>query len=257
MNKYSLKNKKYTFISLIIMIILWQTLAATINNELLFPSIISILKEMIVILSDNSFFYVIIASVGRCLLCFIISITISVLISSLSYINKFVYNFFYPVMMIIKAIPTIAFIVLALIWISKEYAPIVIGLMMAIPIFYDVILNALVEIDDNIIEVFDVYRVGKMERIKNLYLPTIISSVAGVFSSTIALILKVIIAGELYSQPRYGIGAIIQMEKMRFNTTAIITWILLITLITLVFDKMLSILNNSINIWKVGEKNKN
>lgn len=59
--------------------------------------------------------------------------------------------------------------------------------MIAIPIFYDVILNALVEIDDNIIEVVDVY-----------------------------------IVGELYWQPRYGIGAIIQMEKMRFNTTAIL-----------------------------------
>lgn len=250
MKKYSLKNKKYIFISCISLIILWQLGAETVDNELLFPSVIKIFKELTVVLSSKNFIKIIIFSIGRCLFCFIISIIISIVISTLSYANKYIYNFFYPIVMVIKAIPTIAFIVLALIWVSKEYAPIIIGSMIAVPIFYDVTLNALLGIDYNLIDMCNVYRISKIKKVINLYLPIIVFSLSSVFSSSIALIFKVIIAGELYSQPRYGIGAVIQMEKMKFNTTAIIVWIILITIITLVFDKILSILNNRINMWK-------
>lgn len=253
MNKYSLKNKTYIFISFISLIILWQLGAATVNNELLFPSIINILEELIVILSNRDFVKIIIFSIGRCLLCFIVSIIIAVVISTLSYANKYVYNFFYPILMVIKAIPTIAFIVLALIWISKEYAPIIIGAMIAVPIFYDVTLNALIGIDNNLIDMCNIYRVSKIKKITNLYLPIIVFSLTNVFSSSIALIFKVIIAGELYSQPRYGIGSVIQMEKMKFNTTGIIVWIILITITTLIFDKILNIFNNLVNVWKGDE----
>jgi NitT/TauT family transport system permease protein len=257
MKKYSLKDKKYIAISSIILIILWQLGAATVNNELLFPPIINVVKELILVLSSDDFLKIILSSIMRCLFCFIISIIIAVIMSTLSYINKVVYNFFYPILMIIKAIPTIAFIVLALIWMSKEYAPIIIGAMIAVPIFYDVTLNALVGIDNNLIDMFNVYRVSKGDKIKNLYLPTIIFSLTNVLSSSIALIFKVIIAGELYSQPMYGIGAIIQMEKMKFNTTGIIVWIILITITTIVFDKLLELFSNFINIWRGEEQHRN
>lgn len=250
MKKYSLKDKNYIFVSYIIIIIVWQLGAVAIDNELLLPSIINVLKELILIISSNDFMKIIISSIIRCLSSFIISIIIAIIISTLSYINKFIYNFFYPILAVIKSIPTIAFIVLALIWISKDYAPMLIGGMIAVPIFYEVTLNSLIGIDDKLIDMCNVYKISKIDKIKSIYLPTIIFTLTNVFSSSIALIFKVIIAGELYSQPKYGIGAVIQMEKMKFNTTGIIAWIILITLTTLGFDKILTILNNFINKWK-------
>ena len=43
-----------------------------------------------------------------------------------------------------------------------------------------------------------------------------------VLSSTFSLIFKVVISGEVYSQPEYGIGTIIQLEKMQLNISNII-----------------------------------
>lgn len=254
MKKYSLKNNKLIFVSCIILIILWQIEAVAINNELLFPSIDKIIKEFFLIISNDDFLKLLIGSIGRCLFSFVISIIIAVITSTLSYMNKFFYNFFYPILIIMKAIPTVAFIVLALIWISKDCAPIIIGGMIAIPIFYDVILNALIKIDNKIIYMCNVYRVGKKDKIISVYLPTVIFALSSVLSSSLALIFKVIIASELYSQPKYGIGTMIQMEKIKFNTTGIIVWIILVTISTLVFDKVLDILNSQINKWRGDEE---
>lgn len=249
MRKFLLKDNKYMFISIIILLILWQMGAVAVNNQLLFPSLDRITDELNRIIFNKDFVNLIFASLLRCLISFIISIILAIILGTLSYINKFIYNFLYPIFSVIKSIPTMAFIVLALIWISKDYAPIMIGGLISIPIYYEVVLNSLLGIDENIIEMCEVYRVKSKDIIISIYLPTIIFSLINVFSSSLSLIFKVVISGEIYSQPKYGIGAIIQMEKMQLNTVAVIAWIIIISIITILFDKIIKKLSNRCIKW--------
>lgn len=249
MRKFLLKDNKYMFISIIIILILWQMGAVAVNNQLLFPSLDRITDELNRIIFNKDFVNLIFASLLRCLISFIISIILAIILGTLSYINKFIYNFLYPIFSVIKSIPTMAFIVLALIWISKDYAPIMIGGLISIPIYYEVVLNSLLGIDENIIEMCEVYRVKSKDIIISIYLPTIIFSLINVFSSSLSLIFKVVISGEIYSQPKYGIGAIIQMEKMQLNTVAVIAWIIIISIITILFDKIIKELSNRCIKW--------
>lgn len=252
MRKSLLKDNKYMFISIIILLILWQMGAVAVNNQLLFPSLDRIIDELHRIILNKDFINLIFASLLRCLISFIISIILAIILGTLSYINKFIYNFLYPIFSVIKSIPTMAFIVLALIWISKDYAPIMIGGLISIPIYYEVVLNSLLGIDENIIEMCEVYRVKNKDIIISIYLPTIIFGLINVFSSSLSLIFKVVISGEIYSQPKYGIGAIIQMEKMQLNTVAVIAWIIIISIITILFDKVIKKLSSRCIKWNKG-----
>ncbi|AYE34335.1 ABC transporter permease [Clostridium septicum] len=252
MRKSLLKDNKYMFISIIILLILWQMGAVAVNNQLLFPSLDRITDELHRIILNKDFINLIFASLLRCLISFIISIILAIILGTLSYINKFIYNFLYPIFSVIKSIPTMAFIVLALIWISKDYAPIMIGGLISIPIYYEVVLNSLLGIDENIIEMCEVYRVKNKDIIISIYLPTIIFGLINVFSSSLSLIFKVVISGEIYSQPKYGIGAIIQMEKMQLNTVAVIAWIIIISIITILFDKVIKKLSSRCIKWNKG-----
>ncbi|WLF69475.1 ABC transporter permease subunit [Clostridium septicum] len=252
MRKSLLKDNKYMFISIIILLILWQMGAVAVNNQLLFPSLDRITDELHRIILNKDFINLIFASLLRCLISFIISIILAIILGTLSYINKFIYNFLYPIFSVIKSIPTMAFIVLALIWISKDYGPIMIGGLISIPIYYEVVLNSLLGIDENIIEMCEVYRVKNKDIIISIYLPTIIFGLINVFSSSLSLIFKVVISGEIYSQPKYGIGAIIQMEKMQLNTVAVIAWIIIISIITILFDKVIKKLSSRCIKWNKG-----
>ena len=66
--------------------------------------------------------------------------------------NKYVYNFMVPILNVMRSLPTIGFIILALIWLSQGIAPILVGFVMSFPIFYDVIIGAILNIDKNILE---------------------------------------------------------------------------------------------------------
>jgi NitT/TauT family transport system permease protein len=67
-----------------------------------------------------------------------------VFLGIVSSFNKFIYNFLYPVNSILKSIPTIAFILIALIWLNKNYAPYLIGIVIAFPILYETTINSLI-----------------------------------------------------------------------------------------------------------------
>lgn len=236
MSQYSLKDKRYLTISIIGIILIWQVAAIKVNNRLLLPSFFNVLYDIYDIIIDLEFFKLIGSSIFRCIKSFIISIVIAVIFASGSYLNKFIFNFLYPIIIFIKAIPTMAFIVLVLIWTSKEYAPVIIGIIISLPIFYDVILNSLLNINKDLFQMFKVYRITTLEKITSLIIPIILIEVKKVLNSTLSLIFKVVISGEVYAQPQYGIGSVIQFEKIQLNTSAVIAWMIIITIIVCCFD---------------------
>ena len=75
-------------------------------------------------------------------------------------------------------------------------------------------------------------------------------SLISILSSTISLGFKIVIAGEVYGQPLYGIGAMIQSEKVNFNTTAIFAWIIIIVIISSLLNLMEKIMLRSVFIWR-------
>ena len=51
-------------------------------------------------------------------------------------------------------------------------------------------------------------------------------------TSAININLKMVIAGEVLSQPKFGIGSNLQMEKMYLNTSGVFAWIIIILVIS-------------------------
>ena len=58
-------------------------------------------------------------------------------------------------------------------------------------------------------------------------------------TSTFFLVLKVVIEGEVYGQPLYGIGTAIQGEKINFNTSGIFAWIIIVAILCYITDKII------------------
>ena len=81
-----------------------------------------------------------------------------------------------------------AFIVLLLIWTSKDYAPVIIGIMISLPIFYDAILNTMINLDKNLLQMCKVYNISNKDKIKQIILPVIAVEISKVLSSTFSLI---------------------------------------------------------------------
>ena len=246
MTHFSLKNKKYLLFSIVIYIGLWQIAALIVDNNIAFPTVSEVGKAIYNIIAGKTFALLISTSIFRSIKALIFSLMISVILSIGSYLSKFIYNLINPLLSFIKSVPTMAFIVLLLIWVSKEYAPIIIGILISLPIFYDVVLNSLLNLDEEILEMCRVYNISIKDKITKIIFPSMIRETMKVLGSTAALIFKVVISAEVYSQPQYGIGASIQFEKINLNTSGIIAWMRIILAITYVFEILISFFDKNI-----------
>lgn len=230
MRNFILRDKRYSMISKFIIIFIWILLSKLINNEVMIPTIKSTLISLLNIARDESFFIIIRMTLLRSLVGFLISLLLAILLGILSNISKFIYNFMIPVLNFLKSVPTMAIIILALIWLNNNIAPMFVGFIMVFPILYETVLNGILNVDSKIVDMAKLYKVSKTTLIKDIYIPSVFINLKTVFTSTLGLNLKMVIAGEALAQPKHAIGSNLQLQKLYLNTPGVFAWIIIILL---------------------------
>lgn len=246
MKTSSMKDKKLIFISIICILLIWGVLSILINNDIYLPKISEVLKESIEIVVNKDFTKNIGYSLLRGSISFLIALVIAVVLGIMASFNKFIYNFFYPINSILKSIPTIAFILIALIWLNKNYAPYLIGIVIAFPILYESVINSILNSNEDLAEMMKSFNVSFVGKLFNLHIQAVIISISQIATSVFSLVFKVVIAGEVFGQPSYGIGTAIQGEKINFNTSGIFAWIIIVAILCFVIDKIILFFINTI-----------
>lgn len=247
-----LKDRKLSIVSKISILIIWILLSWIVNNEVIIPSINSTIISMIEIIKEPDFFNIIKYTLIRTLFGFTISLLAAMVIGISASFSKILYNFMDPISKLLNSVPTIALIVLALIWLDNEFVPIWIGFIMVFPLLYESVLNSILYIDQEILQMAHLYKVGTLGVLRNIYIPNILYNLSSIFNSVIGINLKMVIAGEVLSQPDYAIGSSLQLQRMYLNTSGVFAWIVIILLISRIFNYMGKALNYSlgINKWK-------
>lgn len=246
-----LKNDKIEVaLSCAILLFLWQIIALKINSDIYLPTLGNVMSSLKEIVESQKCYLDVIYSVLRSIFSFTIAVGLSISLGVIAYISRFFRNFLKPLNSLAQSIPTMVLIILVLIWFDKENAAFIVGFAIVFPILYDTVLGVMMGIDKKILEMAALYKVGLKDKILKIYFPAIKKQLVCVLVSTYSLALKVVIAGEVYSQPKYGMGARIQVEKMNFNTPAIFAWLIIIVSISILLDKFQVILERRLSIWK-------
>lgn len=222
--KIKSKEKLYIIISLIFLIFTWHTASVIVAKEILIPSPIKTFQEVIILITSEKFFISILSTIKRCIGGFIISLFFAMILGLLSGFSDIVYYLLKPIMLLCRSIPTMAFILLALIWLDSNNATIFVGFLVIFPILYENVVQGIRNVDKQLINVMDIYNISKIDRLRNLYIPSIRSYLNSAIISSIGLNLKIVISAEVLSQSKYAIGTSLQLEKMYFNTAGVFAW---------------------------------
>lgn len=249
MMKYSWKSKLYTLLSCIFFIGLWQLIAVIINNDIYIPKIQQVIESINSIFKEQNFFRTILSSFYRTMLSYILALVFAMILGILSVVYPFFRYLMQPINSFGKTIPTMVLVVLSLVWFDKDKTPFVVGFAIIFPILYEGIRNDLIQIDKKIIDMAKIYEVSIKDKIKRIYWPVIKFHLMGMLVSTFSLTFKVVIAGEVHGQPKFGIGSQIQLEKVNFNTSGIFAWIVIIVIISLILEAINKLLNEKTYRW--------
>lgn len=244
------KNIVEVVLSCTILLFLWECIALFINNEIYIPTLGQVFKSLNNLILETGFFINIFMTIKRTIVSILISLFIAMLIGVSGYISRVIRNFFRPINMIIQSVPMMILVVLALIWFDKDNAPYIVGVLVVFPILYENILGALSSIDKILLEMSNVYKLDLKDKIIKIYLPSIKFRLATIIVSTMSLGLKVVIAGEVYGQPDYGIGSMIQLEKVNFNTPGIFAWLIIVIIISGALEILQKLILRRTFIWK-------
>lgn len=244
MKIFSMKSKKLVVVSIFIWILIWSILSTIIDNDIYLPKINDVFESLYNIIRDENFIKNVLRTTVSAIFSFTVAIIISVMIGVCASANKYVYNFVYPLVSLLKSIPTIIFILVALIWFKKEYVSLLVGFVIVFPLLYEGVISSILNVDKNLINMAKAYKFNFKVILRNIYMPSILKGISDRSCSSIALVLKLVIASEVYSQPKYGIGALVQSSKMNFNMDEIFAWIIIIILISIFIDIACKAINN-------------
>ncbi|WP_302820381.1 ABC transporter permease [Fusobacterium ulcerans] len=249
MRKY-LCQSRWLLLSPLLFIIVWEIISRIVGNDLIFPGIPSIFKALIDIIKGKDFLSIVFHTLKRTGISIGISLVIGILCGILSYRYKFFYILFFPFFSFLKSIPTIAVIILVLIWSNVEAVPIITGIMILLPLIYENILGGIDSIDRDLLKMADIYKVSKIDILKGIYIPGVYYFSSSGIPTLIALTLKVVIAGEVLSQGSLSIGGEIFMGKIYLESSSIFAWIIIIILINFLLDISLKKLNKELTKWR-------
>lgn len=240
-------NILYPLISFAIVVAVWAIVAKVKNKPLVLPMPDVVIKRFFTLGGEAGFWKAVGFSLLRTLLCFAASFLIAFVFSAISKVLNPVYRVINPVVSFLRAAPTVAVILILYAFYSNETLAFVVGFLIAFPILFTAIYSALSGVDKDLIEMTKIYKVKKIDVVKNVYLPEVAPNLFDNARSTLSLTFKVIIAAEILTFVPKSIGSKIYTANASFDVAYLLAWTLVAIVFAFVLEAVVSIFKK---IWE-------
>lgn len=207
-----------------IFLLLWFVMSKIINLELILPTPYNTIKSLFFLLNHNEFWVAVSNTLANSLISYCYSLLAAFLLAILGHIIFYVQKILNPIISILRSIPTMAIILLLLIWFNSKIAPMIISALVVFPLLYSSFNNALKQVSIELIDMSNYYNVPKFRQITYLYIPSMMPTTLSAIQSTISLNLKVLIAAEVLAATKDSIGRMMQTAKLYLDTAELIAW---------------------------------
>ena len=229
-----------TTLIVLIWLVIWQVLALVVNNSILLSGPIDTVKALIELGSASAFYISVGITVGKILLGFLAGMIPGSCLALLSYRSKTVKEFLSPFVSVIKSIPIVSFIIIALIWAGSSNVTIIVAAVISFPIFYKNILEGLLVTDPKMLDLAKVFRMKTSKKIRYIYLPSLSSHIKSAVSLAIGMAFRGGITAEVVGQPIRSIGNGLYRAKINLATSEMLAWTLVAVLAAFIIEKLVS-----------------
>lgn len=225
-----------------LIIVIYETISVVIDKSFILPRISEILISLKNIIFGSKFFITIISTLFRTFFGVLISFLLGILLACISYKYRMFEELFNPLYIILKTIPNITYIIIALIWLGRSGSVILVAATVIFPIFYNSILSSLKNIDKELIEYTSLFNYSYLFKTFNIFLPLIKIEIINSIKNCLSLAFKVSIMAEILSQIKNGIGRELYYAKSNFLMADIFAWTIIIVILSYLFDLVINVI---------------
>lgn len=214
------------WISVAALLVLWQIAASRVNHPALFPSVTQLLVTTLTLMSTSGFYESFLITIGRGVTAFAIAVALALPASIVALHYPFWKSFFQPLIIILRSVPVIAVVLIALLYLSPPQLPYIIGSITMLPILYQNFLSAWVHTDPKLIEMARLYHKTIGQRFRYIYFSQSKELLVAGLATATGFGWRAIIIGEVLSGPLAGIGAAMKKSQAYIDMPGLLAWTL-------------------------------
>ena len=223
-------------------IIIWHMGAVWMGNTLLLPTPFQVLSCLGRMMITASFWQITLVSIGRILLGMAIAVALGAAVAVLTSASSLADGLIRPLMTAVQATPVASFAILVLIWVDRDFVPVVICVMMVAPVVWGNVCTGIRETDQQLLEMAKVYRLHFSKVLMRIYIPSVKPYFRAACISGLGLGWKAGVAAEVLTVPKASIGRMISESKLYLLTEELFAWTLAVVLLSLLLQKIMLLL---------------
>ena len=239
-----------TLTPFICIIVLWIVSSRIASNASLLPSLKETFKTFFRLFGYIEFYKSFFFTLLRSLIAFSISFLLSVVVAVLSRKSEFFKKAINPVMVIIRTLPTIAVVLLLLVWTNSEIAPIIVTFLVIFPTLTVNVSSSFNAVDKKTIEMCNLYGLSDKTIYKKVIFPAIKPELISAIGAGISLNLKLMVAAEVLAYTSNSIGNYLSLANLYDETAIMMALVMVVVLTGLVINFITTKLVKRCSKWK-------
>jgi len=229
-------NILYPFLAVAVMLGVWWIAAAVKGNSLVLPTPPETLSALGEMLGERVFWNALFRTLLRTILAFLVSVVLAAGLAILARVCTPVRRILAPVVSVLRALPTVAVVLLLVIWSSPKVAPMIVDALVIMPMLYTAVLASIDGVDPELVEMSRVYRVPVRRQIGKLYLPSIFPALIPQIASTLSLSVKLMVAAEALAATAQSLGGQMQQMSAFWETAKLFAYTLVAVVISILLE---------------------
>ncbi len=243
------------FMALIIAIAVWIIVEKTVKNQFLVPSFKQTVKSMFVIFGEGFFWRALGKTMLKVVLSVVFSFILALIVSSLGKIFSYSKPFFKPIVSIIRTLPTMAILVLILIYSNRTVAPIIVSSLVLFPMMYAQFNTAFDSIDEGVISATKVFKLSKKDRLFKVFVPMVTPNILSHLGSNFSFAIKLVISAEIMAYTFTSIGGMMQEANAMIDAPRLMALTIIAVVLGLIIELIFHVVFKYSFKWYKEDKN--
>lgn len=223
--------------SLSILFLAWQLFAFVADMPYLVPSVPSIFYTLKSLVTTSAFYHSLFATLIRGICGMLLSLAVAGMASILFSKKEWLYEIFRPFLSIMRSVPVISFILLALIFLEPESIPIFIAFLTMFPLLTENLTKGIRNQHTELGTMGRLFRISSLNRFTQIIYPQLKPFLYSGLASAAGFGWRAIIMGEVLAQCQWGIGGEMKRAQLFIAVPQLIAWTVMAILISFLFDK--------------------
>ena len=218
---------------------IWYISAAALDNGLLLPGPVQVLKCLGGLAITNAFWQTVAVSIARILVGVTLAVALGVVLAVLTFLSRLLETLITPALTAMQATPVASFTILVLIWVDRDWVPVLICGMMVLPVVYSSVSAGIHTVDMQLLEMAKVYKLPRLRTFRRIWVPSVMPFFRSACCSGLGLGWKAGIAAEVLTVPKLSMGRMISESKLYLMTEELFAWTLTVVLLSLLLQKLM------------------